>query len=150
MPAPVSPSPSLSHRPWLPWVVLLLFLSAAVSVPLAMHFRRERQRQIAPGNLTLLAERIKAAHPDWQVVPVVSQSDRIESGFWVTQREVARAQLGKLRRVEQHGPEWRGVVHCHHERNLTHFLGDYGVQVNGFTLFGDPDMIREIIHWSGL
>src|SRR5215469_14914830 len=99
MPAPVSPSPSLSRRPWLSWVVLLLFLAAAVSVPLAMRFRRERQRQIAPGNLTVLAERIKTAHPDWQVVPVVSQSDGLEFGFWVSKREVARAQLGKLLRL---------------------------------------------------
>ena len=150
MPAPISPSPSLSHRPWLPWVVLLLFLAAAVSVPLAMRFRREHQRQIAPGNLTVLAERIQAAHPDWQVVPVASQSDRIESGFWVTKREVARAQLAKLCRLEQQGPEWRGVVHCHRERNPAIFLSDYGVHINGFTLFGDPDMIREIIHRSGL
>ena len=150
MPAPVSPSPSLSHRPWLPWVVLLLFLSAAVSVPLAMHFRRERQRQIAPGNLTLLAERIKAAHPDWQVVPVVSQSDGIEFGFWVSKREIARKQLAQLCRSEGHGPEWRGVVHCHRERDSIYFLGDYGVHVNDFTLFGDPDMIREIIYRSGL
>ena len=149
MPAPISPSPSLSHRPWLPWVVLLLFL-AAVSVPLAMRFRRERQWQIAPGHLTMLAERIQAAHPDWQVVPVVSQSDRIESGFWVTKREVARAQLAKLCRLEQQGPEWRGVVHCHRERDPTFLLGDYCVHINGFTLFGDPDMIREIIQRSGL
>jgi hypothetical protein len=150
MPAPISPSPSLSHRPWLSWVVLLLFLAAAVSVPLAMRFRRERQRQQAPGHLTVLAERIKAAHPDWQVVPVVSQSDRIESGFWVTKREVARAQLAKLCRLEQHGPKWRGVVHCQRESEPTFFSGDYSVHVNDFTLFGDPDMIREIIYRSGL
>jgi hypothetical protein len=150
MPKPISSSPSLSRRPWLPWVVLLLFFAAAASVPLAMRFRRERQRQQAPGNLTMLAERIKTAHPDWQVVPLHSQSDGLEFGFWVSKREVAREQLGQLLRSERHGPKWRGVVHCQRESEPTFFSGDYSVHVNDFTLFGDPDMIREIIHRSGL
>ena len=127
-------------RRWPLWTFALLFLAAGVaSCPRLWR----PSRTPSPRTPTEFVQRITARHPAWHVVPVAPGG--LEFGFWVCQSGLSRDELGRLRRDLDYGEEWRGVVHCNREQNAAMFLGDYGARLGDYTLFGDPDMIREIV-----
>ncbi|HEY7156600.1 MAG TPA: hypothetical protein VH575_21710 [Gemmataceae bacterium] len=131
------------RRPWILWVSALLFVAAAVSVPMATRFRRQAK---TPKGLTELAERLKVTHPDWHIVKATGQADGLESGFWVCEQEVPIDQLCCLACRVEDGPEWEHVVLCR-KKSAPHLndWGDYGVVLDGIELFGDPDMLPRIV-----
>jgi hypothetical protein len=121
------------------WIAALLFLAA--SVPLV---QCESQRRRMPHNLSELAERIEAKHPEWQIVKATGLADGLDSGFWVCDGERSRAKLSQLRRAAEYGHEWGGIVLCLREETVRLNLGEYGWRSGEFSLFGDPRMLEQI------
>ncbi len=135
---------SSPHRSWPLWVVMLLFLAAAVSVPAIQHFRRPNP----PRDLAELAEKIKMAHPDWHLV-TFSANQEIRSGFWVCDRPRERDDLLRLVPAKERGQDWDGVVLCtargeRYTGEMVSDWGEYGQRIEPFAFFSDPELLQQI------
>jgi hypothetical protein len=128
---------------------MVLFLAALVSVPALQCARRPA----LPKDLAELAERIKARHPEWYLVPTAASED-IRSGYWVCDRPRRREQLIHLVPVKEFGSNWRGVVLCqargkYHTGEIVGHKEERDMpaifqRVDPFTFFGDTQMVDDL------
>jgi hypothetical protein len=139
MASPASPV----RRPFPTSVILVFLLGAAVMVPAVYSWRRPAP----PKDSRELAVRIKAAHPQWHLIPVRHEQDWTP-GFWVCTDCQSFDEIAQLRLVRdrEEGEHWHGIVFCHRSVQPLEINGGvYGARRGNFNLFGDPHMLPLIL-----
>jgi hypothetical protein len=122
--------------------LLLLLVVAAASVVA----RSRPARQPDPETVRELLERLRAAGIQWQVLSAMKGGGP-EQGVYLCDRPRAWEELQFLGRWPDLAPRWRGVVlvDAHPLARLSGGWQENGVAVGGLSLYGDPDMLRQML-----
>jgi hypothetical protein len=117
-----------------------------VVVVAAAAARSHPARQPEPETVGELVERLRAAGIPWQVTSVMKGGGP-EAAVFLCDRPRSWEELQHLGRWPEQAPCWRGVVLVD-PHPLASLCGDWeknGVNVGGLSLYGDPDMRRQIL-----
>ncbi|HZY89752.1 MAG TPA: hypothetical protein VFE78_33330 [Gemmataceae bacterium] len=134
-------------RPWprslSPRTVCLLAAAAATLVAVAL---AAGPRHREPETVAEFLQRLRAAGIDWQVTPVMNGGGP-EHGAYLCDRPRRWEELQFLTRRHDQAPRWRGVVLVdrHPSGPLRSEWGECGLAVGGLSLFGDREMLRQIL-----
>jgi hypothetical protein len=123
------------------WVTVLLFVAAAVSVPLAQSFHREHLHQTAPQSLIKFAERIKANRPELHVVTML-KNGAADSGFWVCTHPRSWDELSRLAPLPPFEAEWSCTVAIVRTQDTDVNVG--WQDLGHCYAFGDPALIAAL------
>ena len=126
---------------------LLLVASALILTGLAAHtLLRPAPSPHTLGELTELLSRSPAR------LQVVKQTNNgVECGIYVCASPRPHDELRNLLRTPEAADSWRGVAFCENigthssiPAQMLESWGEYGMQIGGFRLFGDPTVLRQI------
>jgi hypothetical protein len=130
-----------------PRTVCLLFLAAAALIALALS---AGPRHRDPETVAELLHRLRGAGIDWQVTPAMNGGGP-ERGAYLCDRPRSWKELQFLPRRHDRAARWRGVVLVdrHPSGPLRGEWGECGLAVGGLSLFGDREMLRQILRTLG-
>jgi hypothetical protein len=121
-------------------------LLAAALAALVAVTRSGRPRGREPETVAEFLERLRAAGVEWQVVPAMNGGEP-ENGAYLCDRPRRWEELQTLGRWPDLAPRWRGVVLVD-THSPARFYGNWpenGVVVGGLALYGDREMLRQIL-----
>ncbi len=140
----------LLRKPLPSWIGVSLFGIAVSMMPLAGPLWRQ---PTAPHTMTELTARLSRGTP----LHIVRQfPDRPEGPTWICTRPMSHEELwGMIRTPERvKASQWQGIVFCERlrpewvadmEEEFIHTVwGEYGMLLEPFVLFGDPDLLQRI------
>lgn len=131
------------RRPLPLWAIMLVFVIG--SIALVVFHRRSTQ---PPRDLREMEQAIRKAKK-WQVTPSAT-TPIVDTGFYISRQKLAWSDLTVLPLNGSHRERWAGVVFCRNadEYDRISWGGDTGIySYNGFTFFGDTELITEIVHY---
>jgi hypothetical protein len=130
------------------WIAGMLFLAAAVSVPMVTHFRQVRHRRLLPQNCAQLVEQLHQAAPELQVVPGATDGNLDMGGVYFCTEAKTREELSLLSRQPERIASWRGVVFASRPprsfETRADDWGEHGLLVGNVFLFGDAQLLARI------
>jgi hypothetical protein len=103
-----------------------------------------------PETVAEFLQRLRAAGIGWQVTPAMNGGEP-EHGAYLCDSPRSWQELQFLPRWHDQAPRWRGVVLVdrHPSGPLTGEWGEHGLAVGRLSLFGDPEMVRQILTTLG-
>jgi hypothetical protein len=122
------------------------FLLVVVVAAVAAAGRSRPARRPEPATVRELVDRLRAADIPRQVISVMKGGGP-EAGVFLCDRPRSWEELQHLVRERTLAPRWRGVVVVN-PYPLAPLCGDWennGVNVGGLSLYGDDDMLRQIL-----
>jgi hypothetical protein len=124
-------------------IIVVLCLIADVCVLFICFLSQEK----TPKHLTELAERIKAEHVEWQIVPIAISTNDYNKGFYVCTSSYIWEDLQRLHsRAPAH--YWQGTVRvlpAGPQTELAISKGKRDLPLGSVVLFGDIEVAQQIV-----
>ena len=146
MPASTPATATKSRRPWLLWAAVLLFLAAAVSVPMARHFRKQGEPRFQ--QVSEVADRIHQKIPELYIIAATADGDPDKGGVYICETPRSWVELQRLPRNPESIDRWQGAVYAfisptNVDTNVIDW-GENGLTVGHVRFFGDARLIARI------
>jgi hypothetical protein len=134
------------RRRWPLWAAVLLFLAAAVSVPMARHFRKQAEPRFQ--QVSEVADRIHQKIPELHIIAATADGNPDKGGVYICETPRSWVELQRLPRNPESIDRWQGVVYAfispaNVDTNVIGW-GENDLTVGHVLFFGDARLIARI------